>query len=130
LKESENKKLVYSLIIDFSFLPQIIWATLLFINIRGESPVLIYREVSTIFLVVFAEIAVLSILNIIKKFYFLRFLLIGAYLQLVFTVLLLSNAPSFLYLRVFVFAAFGIIIALANMAALYGYKKIMQKENT
>ncbi|MCL2077745.1 MAG: hypothetical protein FWH08_04980 [Oscillospiraceae bacterium] len=130
MKESENKKLVYSLIIDFSFLPQIIWATLLFINIRGESPVLIYREVSTIFLVVFAEIAVLSILNIIKKFYFLRFLLIGAYLQLVFTVLLLSNAPSFLYLRVFVFAAFGIIIALANMAALYGYKKIMQKENT
>ncbi|MCL1823639.1 MAG: hypothetical protein FWG44_05495 [Oscillospiraceae bacterium] len=118
----KKKKLICTLVIDFSFLPQVIWAAVLFFQIKNESPVLIRTGISSAFLAVCAEIVVFSLFCIIKRFYFLRGLLVCSYIQLIVTAFYFQYSQ--IYLKVWLFGVFGITVAVANLYALVHYRKL------
>jgi hypothetical protein len=132
-----SKKTLFALIIDFSFLPQVIWAAITYKFIAFDSAVLIETGLQAAFLIVFIEIVVLAVLTAIKRFYLIRFLLLAAYVQLILTVVInefynrlfiLGGRLQFLHHYIFVFAAGGILFALLNLYALYRYRKIKKEE--
>ena len=125
-----ERQTLFSLIIDFSFLPQVIWAVTLFVFVKGESAVLLSNSLAKAILAVFAEIAALALLSVTKRFYFIRYMQIGAYIQLVLTALIFGYRRA--YVRFFAFGVCGIIIVFVNILSLYGYKKtkkLSMKEN-
>jgi len=125
------KKETLALFIEFSFLPQVLAAALIYNAMKGDSYVLIDPSVRAAFFAVFAEIVAFAFLTIPKRFAFTRFLLIAAYVQLALTVVL-----SKFYWRklvfgqyrglnpiIYAFCAFGITLAVLNVTALVRYKK-------
>jgi len=125
------KKETLALYIEFSFLPQVLAAALIYNAMKGDSYVLIDPSVRAAFLSVFIEIIVFAFLTVPKRFVFTRFLLIAAYIQLILTIVL-----SKFYWRklvfgqyrglnpiIYAFCAVGIALAVLNAVALNKYKR-------
>ncbi|MCL2020155.1 MAG: hypothetical protein FWG70_10430 [Oscillospiraceae bacterium] len=125
------KKSICSLVISFSFLPQVIWAAGLYRIITSDSYVLLDTGLQTAFLVVFIEITLFAVLTSFKRFYVMRVLLLGSYIQLMFTALPYEFKHSeALRDNILIFAAVGAIIAALNMSSLYIYKNIKNTKET
>ncbi|MDR2533082.1 MAG: hypothetical protein LBC82_09610 [Oscillospiraceae bacterium] len=117
-------KNICSLFIQFSFLPQVIWAAALYRKLAANSYVLTNSRLQTAFFAVFLEIVVFAVLTAFKRFYFTRFLLVAAYIQLLLTIVLFEFRRSqSLVNESLAFAAFGAFMAALNMIMLYTYKK-------
>jgi hypothetical protein len=102
--------------------PQVIWAAMLHRKLMTNSYVLINGRLQTAFIVVFAEIVIFAVLTSIKRFYVTRFLLIGAYIQLIFTMILFRfRLERFVALNneTYYFIAFGAVMTAINAIALY-----------
>lgn len=115
---------LYRLILDFSFVPQIVAATVIYMFVKGESAVLLDNYVAAAYLTVFSEIFILAVVNISKRFYFTRYLLALSYVQLMITGVLSGYTRA--YFRFFSFAVLGIALCFINICALYGWKKLSQ----
>lgn len=125
------KKEFRALYIEFSFLPQVVAAALIYGGIRFDSAVLLNRSLRAAFFAAFLEIVVFAFLTIPKRFIFTRFLLMAAYIQLILTVTLskfywrrlVFGSYRGLNPLLFGFCAFGIVLAVLNVIALIKYKK-------
>lgn len=103
-----------------------IWAAALHRKLMENSYVLINGALQTAFLVVFAQIIIFAVLTSIRRFAVTRFLLIGAYIQLIATMLLFEfKLERFAALNneTYYFIAFGAIMTAINMTALYIYSR-------
>jgi hypothetical protein len=122
-------KTLCSLYIQFSFLPQVIWAAPLYQRLAANSYVLTNTRLQAAFLAVFLEIIILSVLTAIKRFYVTRILLVGAYIQLLFTLVLFEfKRAEHLVNEVFFFVAFGALMTALNMIALLIYKRTEKRK--
>jgi hypothetical protein len=146
IKDDENKikkrRTLFTLLIDFSFLPQVVAAAWIYSVVANDSVVLIKQHMQIAFLFVFIEIVVFAVMTAVKKFYLSRFLLIAAYLQLIITMyavgfsgrelMLFGTLRWYNVIRAdsvfYVFAGVGIILAIVNLLAFYGYKNIKEME--
>jgi hypothetical protein len=115
------KKVIYSIILQFSFLPQVIAAVLIYTKLKIESAVLIDGVLQKGLLIVFAEIAVFAILSVPRRFYFTKFLLFSAYAQLITVVL--ARRFSRGYTISVGFAVCGMVLVLINVLILRFFKK-------
>jgi hypothetical protein len=116
------KKTILSLLIQFTFLPQIIWAAFLHRKLMANSYVLTNGALQIALTVVFTEIVVFAVLTSIRRFYFTRYLLICAYWQLILTLIYFDvrlERFSALGNETYYFIAFGAIMTAINMIALY-----------
>jgi hypothetical protein len=102
-------------------------AALIYARLKGESAVLIDGALQKGLLAAFAEIAVFAVLSASKRFCFTKFLLLGAYAQLLITVLARKFANG--YALSFGFAACGAVLVLINIFVLRLYKKAERDEN-
>ena len=125
----KKRRQLFALIIDLSFFPQAVWAALLYYSLMKNpyfmSRYLIYGYHADAMLFSCAAIVVLALLCLIKRYYIIRLLLIAGYMAFLIAVRLLGF--SGVYLSCTLFAVFGIIVALLNLTALYGYKQINKK---
>ncbi|MDR2559845.1 MAG: hypothetical protein LBC86_09965 [Oscillospiraceae bacterium] len=121
------RKKVCSLIVQFSFLPQVIWAALLHRKLAANSYVLTNGTLQIVLIVIFAEITALSVLCSIRRFYVTRFLLIGAYIQLIASMYFFGlrfERFAALNNETYYFIMFGAIMTAINAIALYNYKYV------
>jgi hypothetical protein len=108
--------------VQFSFLPQVVWAASLYSRLAANSYVLINARLQTALLLVFMEIVVFASLTSIRRFYLTRFLLIGAYWQLILTMIwfgLRLERFAELNNETYYFIVFGAIMTAINTIALY-----------
>ncbi|MCL2633291.1 MAG: hypothetical protein FWD34_02130 [Oscillospiraceae bacterium] len=138
----KNKKLnlsFWALYMDFSFLPQVVAAWFFYYGLRPDSFVLLDGKLQTAFLMAFAEITIFSVVTAIKHFYFTRFLLIAAYVQLVVTVFVFNFQGRIRIFGefyhhanrwIFVYAAVGIVLAVINVICLMKYQKYKKLSNS
>jgi hypothetical protein len=127
---TKNISALCSLIVQFSFLPQVIWAALLYRRLVANSYVLINTRLHIALFVVFIEIIVFAVLTSPRKFYFTRFLLAGAYLQLLATFIWFDfRLQRFIELHneAHYFIAFGALMTALNVIALYIHRQIREK---
>ena len=126
IKKLKTQKLIAALIIDLSFFPQAVWAALLCFNLMNNgyfsSRILIYNHYSYAILISCAAIVILALLSVMKRFYFIRLLLLSAYAAFVTSVLLFRF--SGIYAACFSFAGVGVAVTLLNAVALYKYRKL------
>ena len=145
-EQGDNKiKTILSLLIDITFLPQVIIAAWVCTAVFNDSYLLINTGLRLVFFIVLAEIAVLAILTAIKRFYITRFILFAAYIQLIVTTLVTGIERDLMLFGTgadnfrntipakyvfFIFAGVGIYLTVINLIALYGFKKLKEKEIT
>jgi hypothetical protein len=127
-------------LIDLSFLPQILAAVWIYTAVMNDSYLLIKTSLRVAFFLAFAEIILFAILTAVKRFYLFRFLLLGAYVQLIVTMFITGfSGDLMLYgtLRWYetvpagtvfaIFATCGVLLTLINLTAFYGLKKAKEK---
>ncbi|MCL2696576.1 MAG: hypothetical protein FWE74_00685 [Oscillospiraceae bacterium] len=127
------KKNICSLIVQFSFLPQVIWAVALHRRLAANSYVLTNGALQTAFLLVFAEIVIFAALTSFKRFYAARFLLVGAYIQLILTMALFGfRLERWVALNneTYYFIAFGALMTAINAIAFYIYKGTLNEKDS
>jgi len=119
-------KTICSLFVQFSFLPQVIWAASLYLKLAANSYVLIAPRLHMAFFTLFLGIVVIAVLTSVRRFYLIRFLLLGAYTALLITVIPFEfrHAENIVRNEALMFAAFGAIMTALNMTALYIYKNV------
>jgi hypothetical protein len=116
-------KTVCSLFVQFSFLPQVIWAAILYQRLVAHSYVLINTRLHMTFFAVFTGIVVLAVLTSVRRFYASRFLLVGAYIMLTAATLYFNFRGISAYQnQVAAFVVFGAFMTALNMTALYIYR--------
>lgn len=118
----KKRREIYRLILDFSFLPQIITATVLYMFVKGESAVLLDSFIAKMYLAVFIQIFAFSFLTVPKRFYWLRLFPVLAYLELIAAALVSGYVSA--WLRFFAFAFMGILTCAVNLCALYGWRQM------
>jgi len=119
-------KTICAFFVQFSFLPQVIWASSLYLKLAANSYVLIAPRLHMALFVLFLVVIVLAVLTSVRRFYVIRLLLLGAYTVLLVMVIPFEfrHAENIVRNEALAFAAFGAIMAALNMTALYIYKNI------
>ncbi len=128
-KKLSKIKNIYRLILDFSFFPVALTAILVYNSLRGESAILLDAELELSYIIVLAELVLVSVLGISKRFYFTKYLLFGVAIQIVITALVGGYTLS--YVRLFLTAFLTAVTAIINICVLYGWKSMKggEKEN-
>lgn len=118
----KRRRDLYRLIIDLAFVPQMVWATVLYMYVKGESAVLLDNFLAQSLLAAFITVLLCALVNLNKRFYFTRFVAAGAYALPLATAVF--SAYSAAYLRFGLLMLFGISINLISICALYGWRNM------
>lgn len=126
-KTIKKRREIYRLILEFSFLPQLIAATALYMFVKGESAVLLDPLTGNMYFIVFLQIFIFSFFTLPKRFYPLRIFPAIAYLELIAAGFISGYVNA--WLRFFLLAFFGLSIIALNLCALYGWKNLPDFKN-
>ena len=122
----ERRLMLYILILEFSFLPQVVCAVFLFLDLSGDSALLLSDSAYFAYLAVCSMTGFFAILAKLKRFRVPKYALLLCYALLV--LLTVFTGFSRALFRVVTFAAFGIALTVLGLFIQKGYFILDKKE--
>ena len=115
----ERRFMLYILVLEFSFLPQVVCAVFLFLDLSGDSALLLSDSMYFAYLAVCSMTGFFAILAKLKRFRVPKYALLFCYALLV--ALSVFTGFSRAFYRVFTFALFGVLLTVLGLFIQKGY---------
>lgn len=125
-RQLQQRYMIYIMVLEFSFLPQVVCAVFLFLDLSGDSALLLSDSAYFAYLAVCSMIGFFSILAKLKRFRVPKYALLFCYALL----LLLTVFTGFFraFYRVITLALFGILLTVLGLFIQKGYFALKDKK--